>query len=303
MYYNPQKLIETARAEVGYLEKKSNKNLDDKTANAGSANYTKYGRDLRAWLGKITGDTFGVAYAWCGQFVAWVFITAFGLDAAKKLLGGWSAYTPVMAQYFEDMGRLSQTPCVGAVVFFYHPSKASSSRPHGIYHTGLVIDVGDDYIKTIEGNTSSQNGVVENGGCVAIKTYDRRYSKIYGYGVPKFGAPDEEPAKVEVEMVKDKERYIKDLYLLIFGRPVDTGGLKTWTAYLEAGGDVGDMLVKMAHSEELCPECVAAAYHRRLGRDPEESEIEIWDTAADGKLSISEIDAKIAKSPEAKEKG
>ena len=36
------KLIATAEAELGYLEKKSNKNLDDKTANAGSSNYTKY---------------------------------------------------------------------------------------------------------------------------------------------------------------------------------------------------------------------------------------------------------------------
>ena len=40
------KVIEVALAEVGYLEKKSNKNLDSKTANAGSANYTKYGRDM-----------------------------------------------------------------------------------------------------------------------------------------------------------------------------------------------------------------------------------------------------------------
>ena len=41
-----EKLINIARAEVGYLEKKSNKDLDSKTANAGSSNYTKYARDL-----------------------------------------------------------------------------------------------------------------------------------------------------------------------------------------------------------------------------------------------------------------
>ena len=45
------KLIATAEAEIGYLEKKSNKDLDDKTANAGSSNYTKYNRDLKAWTG------------------------------------------------------------------------------------------------------------------------------------------------------------------------------------------------------------------------------------------------------------
>ena len=36
------KLIQTADNEVGYLEKSSNSQLDDKTANAGMNNYTKY---------------------------------------------------------------------------------------------------------------------------------------------------------------------------------------------------------------------------------------------------------------------
>ena len=37
------KVLEIALAEVGYLEKKSAKDLDSKTANAGYNNYTKYG--------------------------------------------------------------------------------------------------------------------------------------------------------------------------------------------------------------------------------------------------------------------
>lgn len=40
------RVIEVAKAEVGYKEKASNSNLDDKTANAGSNNYTKYARDF-----------------------------------------------------------------------------------------------------------------------------------------------------------------------------------------------------------------------------------------------------------------
>lgn len=36
------KVIKVAENEVGYLEKKSNSSLNSKTANAGSANYTKY---------------------------------------------------------------------------------------------------------------------------------------------------------------------------------------------------------------------------------------------------------------------
>lgn len=41
-----KKLIEIAKAEIGYLEKASNYNLDDKTANAGSNNWNKYARDI-----------------------------------------------------------------------------------------------------------------------------------------------------------------------------------------------------------------------------------------------------------------
>ena len=38
------KFVNIALAEIGYLEKRSNSQLDSKTANAGSNNYTKYGK-------------------------------------------------------------------------------------------------------------------------------------------------------------------------------------------------------------------------------------------------------------------
>ena len=46
MGYTAKQLVEIATAEIGYHEKASNANLDSKTANSGSKNYTKYGRDL-----------------------------------------------------------------------------------------------------------------------------------------------------------------------------------------------------------------------------------------------------------------
>lgn len=55
-------LVALAESEVGYLEKASNAQLDDKTANAGGANYTKYARDLDA-IGFYNGKKQG--YAWC----------------------------------------------------------------------------------------------------------------------------------------------------------------------------------------------------------------------------------------------
>lgn len=53
-------LIEVLEAEIGYIEKESNSQLDNKTANAGENNYTKYGK----WYGCN-----GVA--WCAQFQSW----------------------------------------------------------------------------------------------------------------------------------------------------------------------------------------------------------------------------------------
>lgn len=49
--YDRQKVITIALAEVGYLEKASNAQLDDKTANAGKKNFTKYARDMKAVTG------------------------------------------------------------------------------------------------------------------------------------------------------------------------------------------------------------------------------------------------------------
>ena len=36
-----EKVVSLAAGEIGYLEKKNNSQLDEKTANAGSGNYTK----------------------------------------------------------------------------------------------------------------------------------------------------------------------------------------------------------------------------------------------------------------------
>ena len=61
------KVVKVAEAEEGYLEKKTNKWLSFKTKNAGSNNYTKYGK----WFGMN-----GVF--WCAIFISWIFNKAFG---------------------------------------------------------------------------------------------------------------------------------------------------------------------------------------------------------------------------------
>ena len=101
-----ERVLDIARAEIGYLEKASNAQLDSKTANAGNKNYTKYARDLDN-LGMYNGRKNG--YAWCDVFCDWCFIQAFGLELALKMtgqkLGGYGAGCTESANYYKAMGR------------------------------------------------------------------------------------------------------------------------------------------------------------------------------------------------------
>lgn len=158
-----KKLISTASAEIGYMEKASNKNLDDKTANAGKGNFTKYARDLV----NLIGSPYSQGAAWCDMFVDWCFIQTFGKENAKKMLGGWSAYTPTSANFYKNAGRFFKTPSVGDQIFFKNSER--------INHTGIVVNVTETFVYTIEGNSSNM---------VQTRSYSRRDTKIAGYGKP-----------------------------------------------------------------------------------------------------------------------
>lgn len=77
-------MISVAKEELGYIEKNSMTSLDDKLANIGEANYTKYGK----WYG------YTPAY-WCQQFISWIANKACELHKAnykvdwEKLKDGW----------------------------------------------------------------------------------------------------------------------------------------------------------------------------------------------------------------------
>lgn len=181
--YDRRKVVELALAEIGYLEKKSADYLDNQTANAGSANYTKYARDLDAIGDFYNGKKQG--YAWCDVFVDWCFVQAYGVEAALKLLcakpkssGAGCTYS---LNYFIRAGQFhkrGEKPEVGDQIFFGSVGNSS--------HTGLVYKVDDTTVYTVEGNTSGADGVVPNGGAVCRKSYPLTSSAIAGYGRPKY---------------------------------------------------------------------------------------------------------------------
>ena len=175
------KVLAIAKAEVGYLEKKNGdaRYLYDKRANAGYNNYTKYGKEMH----EVYPSVMDYPAAWCDCFVDWCFYKAYGVTTAKSLLkGNFDDYTVASAQMYMNKKAYYKAPCVpkvGDQIFF-------KNAQGGICHTGLVYAVSDTTVYTIEGNTSSSQGVIANGGGVFKKSYPLGYSRIHGYGRPKY---------------------------------------------------------------------------------------------------------------------
>ena len=179
------KVIAVAVEQIGYKEKASNASLDSKTANAGSANYTKYARDFdQKYPNWYNGKKNG--YAWCDMFVDWCFLTAFGYKKALALLcqpersaGAGCTYS---LRYYKAKGQFhTSNPQPGDQIFFGTSLDNST-------HTGIVESVDKKQVHTIEGNTSNQ---------VARRNYSLTNSRILGYGRPAYdGAPVETPQPV-----------------------------------------------------------------------------------------------------------
>ena len=220
-----EKLLAVARNEIGYLEKETNSNLDDKTANVGNKNFTKYARDLdnlNIYNGKKNG------YAWCDMFVDWCFITAFGKEKALEIIfqpvPSYGATCTMSAEYYKEHGRFyTADPKAGDQIFFTKDGGKTS------YHTGIVEKVENGRVYTIEGNTSSAAGVVENGGAVRDKSYSLSYSQIGGYGRPKYEAVD----NIQSSSIQQS--------IIVVAAPIQYSNIKTGTVvdanavYLRSG--------------------------------------------------------------------
>jgi peptidoglycan hydrolase-like protein with peptidoglycan-binding domain len=162
--------------------------LDDFTANAGKKNYTRFNRDLISYKQGIGAQPM----EWCGAFTSCMFVYAFGLEEAKRLLcGGLHCYTPSGANYFKKAGRYIKRgegmPKAGDVVFFFSKTKGR------IGHVGIVTKVTSTMVHTIEGNTSGANTLVTNGGGVRQKAYSLNSTYIDGYGRPPYNGENEKP--------------------------------------------------------------------------------------------------------------
>ena len=211
-----KKVVDIALGEVGYREKASNYMLDDKYANAGDANYTKYARDLDSINWFYNGKKQGFAY--CDMFNDWVFGKAFGFELARQML--YQPYYSAGAgcsfsmDYYKANGAFSKIPQVGSQIFF--------GSYGNVGHTGIVVDVIGDKVYTVEGNTS--NGVYK----IEYNVHDDR---ILGYGRPNYALVcdvyEEEDKDEEIiydskiSSVKDVQHFLNKKYLDCFKTKLD----------------------------------------------------------------------------------
>ena len=152
------KIVEIATAEIGYIEKNSDKDLENNTANVGTRDYTKYGK----WFGSNPGP-------WCCKFICWVYYKAGSLNLIKKTAGcGTELSYFKKNKLFEPRGY---KPEKADIIFINWDSKSSPD------HVGIVKKVDSKYVYTIEGNRSNK---------VAEAKYLLTDSRIIGYGTPVF---------------------------------------------------------------------------------------------------------------------
>ena len=169
-------IVAVAVTQAGYCEG----SLSGNPANASTNNYQKFGQ----WYDQNV-DNIGVTRAaWCAAFVSWCANQA----GVPSSIVYYHAYCPYGVNWFRNQGRFqyaasrggSYTPKAGDIVYFAPAGSSTSS------HVGIVRYVKNGYVYTVEGNTGGQNGEVNEGGGVFLKSYALSYSRLYGYGTPAY---------------------------------------------------------------------------------------------------------------------
>lgn len=262
-----ERLITTAQAEIGYLEKKDNdaKYIYDKTANAGTNNWNKYAYDLDKIGNIFNGKKNG--YDWCGVFTTWCYIQTFGVETAMNMTGfaynGLAAGVKYAANYYKNKGRFyTSKPQPGDQIFFY------GNTTDVWQHTGLVEKVDSGKVYTIEGNTSNASGVIYNGGGVARKSYALTYSRIAGYGRPDWSIVKED----DDDMTQEKFNEMFAVAMNAYRKSLQDNDAGSWSeedrkwviknGLFKGSGTVPDGTPNYMWEDLISREAVAALFHR-----------------------------------------
>lgn len=186
-----EKVIATATGEIGYKET--------------GTNITKYAK----YFDKNYPDFYNTkkqGAAWCDIFVDYCVMVncsdekeaEYVLCQPAKSCGAGCSFS---YNYYADQGRTSNDPVVGCQVFF-----GTGKKPN---HTGIVVEVRDDSIVTVEGNSDNM---------VKRHTYKKTSSRIFGYGLPRYGKEAAAPSAPAADNSGYTEAEVKAAYDCIRGR-------------------------------------------------------------------------------------
>ena len=220
------------KAQVGYIGKKSNADLESKTANI-RGTFTKFAARLDA-LGYFNGRKNG--YDYCDLFYDDGYVECFyedyGLDVCQKMLyqppKSMGAGCKYSYNYYKAAGAVVEEPEEGDQIFFRYTTE--------IGHTGYVWKVTNNYVYTIEGNVNCE---------VVQRSYSKKNKTIFGYGRPNWSlvadepTPEPKPVPVDNPVLKkgDSGAAVKRMQNLLIshGYPLEKYG---------ADGDFGDETLK-----------------------------------------------------------
>ena len=141
-----EKVLQTARAEIGVKEEP-----------AGS-NKVKYNTEYYG------APVAGSAYPWCVTFLWWVFRQA---EAEKLFYGGKKTASCTLLYNFHQGQKVQGDYQPGDIIFFNFSGGKSTD------HVGLCESFNGTAVTTIDGNTGTGNEA--NGGMVMRRERDKRY--------------------------------------------------------------------------------------------------------------------------------
>lgn len=187
------KIVEYAISQIGTAEDPLGSNKQKYGAMLDELPWYLRKEGDKEWIHKVNG------FDWCTSFVDASFISVFSLDSARKMLfrpsvNDYGSVVKYAFNYFKNAGhgfkKEDYNPKPGDVIYF--------QNDEGLSHTGIVIDVSDSNVTTVEGNSG------RNCWYVAKSTYSKTYKKIYGYGCPDF---DNDPDPQEMDGYKVGNMY------------------------------------------------------------------------------------------------
>lgn len=183
-----EQIVSLANSYVGYLGKKSVDELYDYKENA-NGKYNMFAYELDQVNGFYNGKKNG--YDWCAVFVHWLFYKQFGKANTMNMLylldNSLGAGVKYAAQYYKQNNSFYDSPEVGDQIFF--------GTSNTWNHTGIVINVENGFVSTVEGNAKASFDGITYDSAVARFRYPLNYDYIIGYGRPNWSVVEQSETK------------------------------------------------------------------------------------------------------------